>query len=72
MAEEVEGWSEAPIWRGSGVKLYYLDHVLNSPSETNDRRGKGWRRSVVSVRSTVAHGQSGGGSRVGWGLQYAR
>jgi hypothetical protein len=43
---------------GRGVKLYYLDYVLNSKSETTDRRWWGWRRScrsVVSVRSTLAH-----------------
>ena len=41
---------------GSGVNLYYLDHVLNSQSEMNDRMEKGWRRTCrlfVSARSTV-------------------
>lgn len=42
LAEVGEGESED--WGGSGVKLHYLDGVVDSESETTDRRGRGWRR----------------------------
>ena len=58
LAEREEGGSRGTFWRGSGVKPYYLDHVVNSQSETNDRRWWGERRScrsVVSARSALPH-----------------
>ena len=53
LAEGGEGESEARLG-GSGVKPYYLDYVVNSQSETNDRRWWGWRRSCRSVVSAKA------------------
>ena len=35
------------------MKPYYLDHVVNSQSETNDRRW--WGASVVSARNALPH-----------------
>ena len=58
LAEGEEGGSEARPWRGSGVKPYDLDSVVNSQSETTNRRWRGWRRScrsVVSARSALPH-----------------
>jgi len=51
LAEGGEGESEARTWRGRGVKPYYLDYVVHSQSETNDRRWWGERRSCRSVVS---------------------
>src|SRR5215471_5907529 len=64
------------IWGGRGVKPHDLDRVVDSQSETTDRRGGGLASDVSVCRFGAKHStmrsQGGGGSRVGRGFQFAK